>query len=315
MNQGTRNLLDRFTASDSYRGTVAMLQPQKDGAGILALDRWGRVLLQLRDADLPPERFPDQWSIPGGIIEPGEAPDAAAFREFEEETGILLQDLTLFRAYRKQPDLPTSLTDTYHIYFADPDLDEAEIEVREGQAFRYFSSSDITATANIPEPAPRRPRRILRQQPLPPPVPLAEEQIRGELRTPGRVHIRGAHVSKRGALRRPRRPLGPAQSRAIERSSPYPASHGRVDANPPATHLVRDGTTAVVRRRAALTDVRASERARRPCSGLGQIDMPPCLRGEVTLTPASSSSAPAPRTRSRTPHTSSARSRSRSPCR
>lgn len=153
MNQGTRNLLDRFTASDSYRGTVAMLQPQKDGAGILALDRWGRVLLQLRDADLPPERFPDQWSIPGGIIEAGEAPDAAAFREFEEETGILLQDLTLFRTYRKQPDLPSSLTDTYHIYFADPDLDEAEIEVREGQAFRYFSSSEVTGTENIPEPA------------------------------------------------------------------------------------------------------------------------------------------------------------------
>jgi protein-S-isoprenylcysteine O-methyltransferase Ste14 len=39
----------------SLRGTVAMLQPHKDGAGILALDRWGRVLLQLRDADLPPQ--------------------------------------------------------------------------------------------------------------------------------------------------------------------------------------------------------------------------------------------------------------------
>ena len=152
MNPGTRDLLRRFVESDAYRGTVAMLQPRKDGAGILALDRWGRVLLQLRDADLPPDRFPDQWSIPGGIIEAGEAPDAAAFREFEEETGILLEDLQLFRAYRKETDLPMSLTDTYHIYFADPDLDEAEIEVREGQAFKYFAQAELDAI-EIPQAA------------------------------------------------------------------------------------------------------------------------------------------------------------------
>ena len=153
MNQGTRNLLARFVASDSYRGTVAMLQPHKAGAGVLALDRWGRVLLQLRDADLPPERFPDQWSIPGGIIEPGEPPDAAALREFEEETGVLLEELSLFRVYQKDRDLPESLTDVYHIYYGDPDLDEAELEVNEGQAFRYFAPDEL---AGLPMPRPAR---------------------------------------------------------------------------------------------------------------------------------------------------------------
>jgi len=143
MNQGTRNLLSRFLASDSYRGTVAMLQPRKDGVGILALDRWGRVLLQLRDADLPPERYPDQWSIPGGLLEPAEAPDAAAIREFEEETGVLLEDLKFFRLFRKDTDFPTSITDSYHIYFTDPDLDESEIQVNEGQAFRHFAPGEL----------------------------------------------------------------------------------------------------------------------------------------------------------------------------
>ncbi len=143
MNPGTRAVLARFTASDSYKGTVAMHRPHKDGVGIVALDRWGRALLQLRDADLPPERYPDQWAIPGGIIEPGEAPDAAAFREFEEETGILLEDLKFYRMFRRDPDFPTSITDAYHIYFADPDLDEAEIQVNEGQAFRYFAPGQL----------------------------------------------------------------------------------------------------------------------------------------------------------------------------
>jgi 8-oxo-dGTP diphosphatase len=152
MNQGTRNLLARFIATDAYRGSVSMLQPFKVGVGVLALDRWGRVLLQLRDADLPPDRYPDQWSIPGGILEPGEAPDACAFREFEEETGILLNDLQLFRLYRKDTDLPDSLTDLYHIYYGDPDLDEAEIDVREGQAFQYWGPGELDKLA-IPGPA------------------------------------------------------------------------------------------------------------------------------------------------------------------
>lgn len=143
MNQGTRNLLGRFVASDAYRGTVALLQPFKAGVGVIALDRWGRALLQLRDADLPPERYPDAWSIPGGILEPGEPPDAGAIREFEEETGILLDDLHFYRMFRRDPDFPTSITDVYHIYFGDPDIDEAAVQVNEGQAFRYWAPEEL----------------------------------------------------------------------------------------------------------------------------------------------------------------------------
>lgn len=143
MNPGTRRLLDRFLATDFYRGTVSLLQPYKAGVGVIALDRWGRALLQLRDADLPADRYPNTWSIPGGILEPGEAPDAGAFREFEEETGILLQDLKLFRLFRREPDFPASITDVYHVYFADPDIDEGEVRVNEGQAFKYWGPREL----------------------------------------------------------------------------------------------------------------------------------------------------------------------------
>lgn len=150
MNPGTRNLLARFVASDAYEGTVAMAAPWKAGVGVIELDRWGRALLQLRDSDLPPERFPDMWSIPGGIMHPDEAPDAAAVREFEEETGALLEELALFKVYRSS-EIPGSLTDIYHVYFVDADLDEEYIDVREGQAFKYFAPDEVPGLT-VPAP-------------------------------------------------------------------------------------------------------------------------------------------------------------------
>ena len=143
MNPGTRKLIERFLETDYYRGTVLLAAPHKTGVGVIEIDRWGRLLLQLRDADLPLDRYPDMWSIPGGILEPGEAPDAGAFREFEEETGHLLSSLKLYRVYHRDPDLPTSLTDVFHIYYVDADLDEDRIQVNEGQDFRYFMPNEL----------------------------------------------------------------------------------------------------------------------------------------------------------------------------
>lgn len=115
------------------------------GVSILELDRWGRVLLQLRDDDLPPERYPGHWSTLGGLIEPGESPDAAALREFEEETGHLLGDLRLYRVFRRGLELPTAPVDVQHVYYVDADLDPAMLSVNEGQAFRYFAPGEIAA--------------------------------------------------------------------------------------------------------------------------------------------------------------------------
>ena len=148
MNPGGRTILDLFLESDQYHGTVAAGASYKQGTCLIALDRWGRALLQLRDADLPPERYPNQWSIPGGHLGPGESPDAALIREFEEETGQLVEDLRLYRVFRRA-DLPESAVDVQHCYYADPDIDEALIEVNEGQAFRYFGPPEI-ATLEMP---------------------------------------------------------------------------------------------------------------------------------------------------------------------
>jgi 8-oxo-dGTP diphosphatase len=148
MNPQSRERLERFFASDKYRGTVATKAAFRVGVGIIEIDRWGRLLLQLRDADLPPERFPDTWCIPGGLLEAGEPPDAAALREFEEETGHLLQELKLFRVYRRA-GLATLLSDIYHVYYVDADIPEQLIDVNEGQAFRYFAPGEL-AELEIP---------------------------------------------------------------------------------------------------------------------------------------------------------------------
>jgi 8-oxo-dGTP pyrophosphatase MutT (NUDIX family) len=149
MNDVPRDILRAFFASDLYRGTLAVKAPYRRGASVLVLDPWGRVLLQLRDDDLPPERWPGQWSLPGGLIEPGESPDAAALREFEEETGQLLEEVRLFRVFRRDRDLPTDLVHVQHVYYADPAIEESEFAVNEGQAFRYFAPGE-TAALTIP---------------------------------------------------------------------------------------------------------------------------------------------------------------------
>jgi 8-oxo-dGTP diphosphatase len=143
INPFPRGILDAFFAHDQYLGTLAVRAPYKVGVSVIELDRWGRALLQLRDADLPPERCPNMWSIPGGLMQEGEAPDACALREFEEETGILLEDLRFFHAFRRDDDLPTALVNVQHVYYIDADLDEAEVEVLEGQAFRYFAPAQL----------------------------------------------------------------------------------------------------------------------------------------------------------------------------
>ena len=58
---------------------------------MVILHRDGRALLQLRDS-APGVYAGGQWGIFGGHLEPGEAPEAAARREIEEELNLRLPD-------------------------------------------------------------------------------------------------------------------------------------------------------------------------------------------------------------------------------
>jgi 8-oxo-dGTP diphosphatase len=57
-------------------------------------DRNERPIVLIRRANPPAG-----WAIPGGFVDVGETVEAAALREAEEETGLVVHDLELFGVY------------------------------------------------------------------------------------------------------------------------------------------------------------------------------------------------------------------------
>jgi 8-oxo-dGTP pyrophosphatase MutT (NUDIX family) len=79
--------------------TLAAGDPTHAGVAIKAMDT-GRILLLQRALD-PTDPASGLWEFPGGSIERGEDPQAAAWREFQEETGVALPDsVTVVDGYR-----------------------------------------------------------------------------------------------------------------------------------------------------------------------------------------------------------------------
>ncbi len=72
-------------------------------AGLLG-DGDGQVLITRRRPDQP---LPDQWELPGGKMEPGEAPDEALRRELLEELGARVEVGPIWDVlYHRYPDQP-----------------------------------------------------------------------------------------------------------------------------------------------------------------------------------------------------------------
>jgi 8-oxo-dGTP diphosphatase len=63
-------------------------RPRKLVVAGLVADAAGRVLITQRRAD---QALPLQWELPGGKVEPGEAPIAALARELAEELGVRVE--------------------------------------------------------------------------------------------------------------------------------------------------------------------------------------------------------------------------------
>ncbi len=103
---------------------------------VFLVDPGGRLLLQLRDAEAP--AFPNQWSVPGGSLDSGEAPEAGARRELLEETGLKVEGpLILFwQGTRPSSIRPDAVTDWY-VYCAPTTACQEDIVVGEGAAMEF----------------------------------------------------------------------------------------------------------------------------------------------------------------------------------
>jgi len=122
-------------------------------AGVILVDREGRVLMQLRDDD-PKIMFPGHWGLTGGAAQPGETPEQTARREVLEETGLNLDRFEPFRAYYFSDERPANgkrrpangnKEYELYLYHAPCTTPAADLACGEGRALRFFAPDEIDA--------------------------------------------------------------------------------------------------------------------------------------------------------------------------
>jgi len=95
----------------------------------------GEFLMLLRD-DKPTIPYPNQWYIPGGIMEEGETPEEAIKREMLEELELDLSPLKFLKTYY----WPEKVEHVFHIHL---DLNPALVKLHEGQKIQFFSKEEL----------------------------------------------------------------------------------------------------------------------------------------------------------------------------
>ncbi|MGD6831228.1 NUDIX hydrolase [Sutcliffiella halmapala] len=119
------------------------------GASVILLDKNNRLLLQLRKDN-------NCWGLAGGSLEPGETLEEAAKRELLEETGLVANELQLFKIfsgeefYYKYPhgDEVYNVIATYICTDYDGEIRIDNDEVKE---LRFFNVNQIPSNISPPD--------------------------------------------------------------------------------------------------------------------------------------------------------------------
>jgi 8-oxo-dGTP pyrophosphatase MutT (NUDIX family) len=102
--------------------------------GVVLLRDDGAALLQHRD-EIETISDPGLWVFPGGHVEAGEAPDAGAAREFEEETCYRCGQLRLLTRL--------SVPEGELVFFWEEYDGRQPVECREGQALQFIPREEV----------------------------------------------------------------------------------------------------------------------------------------------------------------------------
>jgi 8-oxo-dGTP diphosphatase len=99
-------------------------------AGIIARSKAGRILMCRRTDG-------EGWAFPGGGIKPGESAEAAAYREFFEETGRKLSGAGTFLMRRVKDGCD------FTTYLVDVESEFAPKLNREHSAYGWFDPNEL----------------------------------------------------------------------------------------------------------------------------------------------------------------------------
>ena len=124
-------------------------------SSVVLVDGRGWVLLQERDEF--PDIDPEKWGFVGGHLEEDENYRTGAYRELEEETGLLLEaGLELFGQFTVHHQ-HTDTDDEFQLFVKCVDLGDGDIECHEGRRIVFVEPEqaralDLTAAAAIALP-------------------------------------------------------------------------------------------------------------------------------------------------------------------
>ena len=108
---------------------------------VLLVDPSGAVLLQHRDENAVAGK--NQWSLPGGHLEPGETPEEAARRELLEETGLTADALQPFWSGPRPYEAGYPHTVTFHVFRGTTRARQEDVVLGEGQAMVFVPRDQV----------------------------------------------------------------------------------------------------------------------------------------------------------------------------